>query len=160
MAFRVCGAVGTTMIVLVSVLCSLLVVPGFFGYHMYHVLSGSMDPAMPVGSLIYVSEESPEEVKEEDIIAFFSSVEESGIITHRVKKNNIVSGTFQTKGDANEAEDPMPVPYRNFIGKVVFTVPYLVKALTCMTSLDGKAAAACVILLGVVLNLAGSGKQQ
>ena len=159
-ACKACSAVGTTLIVAVIVLCALLVLPGFFGYHMYHVLSGSMEPGMPVGSLIYVCEKKPEEVKETDIIAFYGSAEDGGIITHRVVKNNVVSGTFQTKGDANEAEDPMPVPYDNFIGTVAVTVPYLGKVLTCMTSRYGKAAAVCVILLGVVLNLAGAGKRQ
>ena len=119
-----------------------------------------MEPGMPVGSLIYVCEKKPEEVKETDIIAFYGSAEDGGIITHRVVKNNVVSGTFQTKGDANEAEDPMPVPYDNFIGTVAVTVPYLGKVLTCMTSRYGKAAAVCVILLGVVLNLAGAGQRQ
>ncbi len=152
-ACKICGAAGTMLIVLVIILCAFLVLPGVFGYRMYHVLSGSMEPKMPVQSLIYVREGKPEEVKETDIIAFYGSEEESGIITHRVVKNNIVSGTFRTKGDANAAEDPLPVPYDNFIGKVVMTVPYLGKVLTCMTSLYGKAAAACIILLGAVLHL-------
>ncbi len=144
------------MILVVIALCSLLVLPGIFGYHMYHVLSGSMEPEMPVGSLIYVHEEKPEDIEEQDIIAFYSSLEESGIITHRVVKNNIVSGTFITKGDANDKEDPVLIPYDNFIGRVIKTVPYVGKVLTCMTSMYGKIAAASIVVLGVVLNLAGS----
>ena len=143
------------MIVLVIILCSLLVFPGLFGYHMYNVLSGSMEPNMPVGSLIYVKEGEPEDVADGDIIAFYGSLEDSGIITHRVVKNNIVSGTFRTKGDANEEEDPMPVSYDNYIGRVVRTFPYLGGALTAMTSTYGKIAAACLVVLGAVLSLVG-----
>ena len=157
---KILSAVGTILIILVILLCSLLVLPGIFGYRTYHVLSGSMEPKMPVGSLIYVQEGEPEDVKEEDIIAFYSSLEDSGIITHRVVENNIVSGTFQTKGDANEKADPMPVSYDNYIGKVIFTIPWLGKVLTCMTSLYGKAAAACVVLLGAVLNFVGSRQRE
>ncbi|MCI8465921.1 MAG: signal peptidase I [Lachnospiraceae bacterium] len=153
---KVCSATGTLLIVLVIILCSLLVLPGFFGYHMYHVLSGSMEPEMPVGSLIYAKEGPPESVEAEDVIAFYGSLEDSGIITHRVLKNNIVSGTFRTKGDANEEEDPLPIPYENYIGKVALTVPYMGMVLTCMTSLYGKLAAVGVILLGLLLNMAGS----
>ena len=131
------------MILVVIALCSLLVLPGIFGYHMYHVLSGSMEPEMPVGSLIYVHEEKPEDIEEQDIIAFYSSLEESGIITHRVVKNNIVSGTFITKGDANDKEDPVPIPYDNFIGRVIKTVPYVGKVLTCMTSMYEIGRASC-----------------
>lgn len=156
---KICSITGTILILLVIVLCSMLVLPGIFGYHMYHVLSGSMEPKMPVGSLIYVQEGTPEEVEAEDIIAFYSSLEDSGIITHRVVENKIVTGTFTTKGDANEKEDPMPVPYDNYIGKVLFIIPWLGKVLTCMTSPYGKAAAACVVLLGAVLNFIG-GRQK
>lgn len=156
LAGRICSVTGTMMILIVIVLCSLLILPGLFGYHTYHVLSGSMEPVMPVGSLIYVYEEPPEEIEEQDIIAFYASLEESGIITHRVVTNNIVSGVFVTKGDANDKEDPTPVPYDNFIGRVTRIIPYAGKALTYMTALYGKIAAACVVLLGVALNLIGS----
>ena len=143
------------MIVLVILLCSLLVFPGMFGFHMYHVLSGSMEPAVPVGSLLYVRSVEPGDVEEEDIIAFYGALEDSGIITHRVVKNNVVSGTFITKGDANEKEDPEPVFYDAFIGKAVLTIPYMGRVLTIMTSLEGKISAACIIGMGVVLNLIG-----
>ena len=152
---RVCSIIGILMIVAVIILCSLLVLPEMIGFHMYHVISGSMEPTIKVGSLLYVREENVEEIKEEDIIAFYSSVEEGSIITHRVVKNNIVSGAFRTKGDANDTEDPTPVPYENFIGKVVLTIPYIGQLLTVMTSFYGKIASACVVLMGVVLNLIG-----
>ena len=97
-----------------------------------------MEPEIKVGSLIYVREGEPEEIEEKDVIAFFSSVEEGSIITHRVVKNNVVSGTFTTKGDANSSEDPTPVSYDNFIGKVVFKIPYLGKALAILTSFYGR----------------------
>ncbi|MCI9024780.1 MAG: signal peptidase I [Dorea sp.] len=154
-AGRVCSIIGILMIVAVIILCSLLVLPEMIGFHMYHVISGSMEPTIKVGSLLYVREENVEEIKEEDIIAFYSSVEEGSIITHRVVKNNIVSGAFRTKGDANDTEDPTPVPYENFIGKVVLTIPYIGQLLTVMTSFYGKIAAACIVLMGVVLNLIG-----
>lgn len=146
---------GTVLIAAVIVLCSMLVLPGIFGFHMYHVLSGSMEPAIPVGSLLYVKDVPPENVDGEDIIAFYSSLEDSGIITHRVVENHVVSGTFQTKGDANDGEDPTPVPYANYIGEVVRTIPYMGKLLTVMTSFYGKIAAACVVALGALLNFIG-----
>jgi len=156
---KICSAVGTILILIVILLCSLLVLPELFGYHMYHVLSGSMEPKMPVGSLIYVQEGAPEEAEAEDIIAFYSSLEDAGIITHRVVENNIVSGTFKTKGDANDKEDPLPTAYDAYIGKVIWIVPWMGKVLTCMTSVYGKIAAACVVVLGAALNFMG-GRQK
>ena len=139
----------------VILLCSLLVLPGMTGFHMYNVLSGSMEPAIPVGSLLYVRSGDPEQEEDEDIIAFYGSLEDSGIITHRVVKNNVVSGTFTTKGDANDKEDPTPVSYDNYIGRVTLSVPYVGRVLTIMTSLEGKIAAACIVGLGVILNVIG-----
>lgn len=153
---KILSVVGTALIVGVILLCSLLIVPKAFGCQMYHVLSGSMEPELAVGSLIYVREEKPEEIEADDIIAFYGSLEDSGIITHRVIKNNVVSGTFRTKGDANEQEDPLAVPYENFIGRVIFSVPYMGRILTWTTSFYGKLAAVGVVLLGVVLNLTAS----
>lgn len=154
-AGRICSITGMILIVAVICLCSLLVLPGMIGFHMYHVLSGSMEPAIPVGSLLYVQGGAPKDVKEDDIIAFYGAHEDSGIITHRVVKNNVVSGTFITKGDANEKEDPEPVFYDAFIGKAVLTIPYMGRVLTIMTSLEGKISAACIIGMGVALNLIG-----
>ncbi len=153
---KLISAAGTGMVLFVIILCSLLVFPGMAGFHMFHVLSGSMEPEMPVGSLIYVREGQPEDVADGEIIAFYASQDSSGIITHRVVKNNIVSGIFHTKGDANAKEDPMPVSYDNYIGRVEKIIPRLGAVLTAMTSFQGKAAAACVVGLGVLLNLLAS----
>ena len=155
-AGKLCTVIGTVCILLVIGLCALVVLPGNFGWHMYDVLSGSMEPELPVGSLVYVRGTQPEEVKEGDIIAFYSSVENGGAITHRVVENNVVSGKLRTKGDANDTEDPLPVEYEQYIGQVAFHLPYFGKILTCMTMPYGKIAAACVIALGLILNLAGS----
>ncbi|MCI9341330.1 MAG: signal peptidase I, partial [Dorea sp.] len=65
---RICSVTGTVLIVAVILLCSLLVLPGMTGFHMYNVLSGSMEPAIPVGSLLYVRSGDPEQVEDEDII--------------------------------------------------------------------------------------------
>ncbi len=154
-AGRVCSIIGTLLIVVVILMCSLLVLPEMIGFHMYNVISGSMEPTIKVGSLLYVHEGKAEDIEEDDIIAFYSSLEDGSIITHRVVKNNVVSGTFKTKGDANDKEDPTPISYQNFIGKVTLTVPYMGKLLTLMTSFYGKIAAACVVLLGAILNFIG-----
>jgi len=42
-------------------ICLPLTVPRLFGYHIYTVVSGSMEPAIPTGSLVYIREAAPEE---------------------------------------------------------------------------------------------------
>ena len=155
-AGSICNMAGTGLIIIMIALCSLLVLPGIFGYQMYNVITGSMEPSIPVGSLIYVNVMGPEEIREKDVIAFYSSVEDGSIITHRVVMNNVVLGTFNTKGDANDGDDPVPVEYANFIGKVELTIPYMGKVLTVMSSLYGKIAGVCIILAGALLSIMGT----
>ena len=155
----VLSVIGILMITAVIILCSMLVLPGIFGYHMYNVISGSMEPAVKVGSLIYVRADEPAKIKENDIIAFYSSAEDGGIITHRVIENNAVAGRFRTKGDANDTEDLTPIEYENSIGRVSLVVPYMGELFTVMSSSYGKIAAACVTFLGALLSVFGSGKK-
>ena len=153
---RVLSILGTLCIVFVILLYALLVLPEAIGWHTYNVISGSMEPSIPIGSLIYVKEGAPEDVQTDDVIAFYSAGQEGSIITHRVVNNNVVSGTFTTKGDANAGEDPEPAAYDRYIGKVNLHIPGMGKLLILMTSFYGKIAAACLIALGAVLSFAGT----
>lgn len=61
----VLGLTGTLLLVLLVLACLPLTVPRLFGYHIYSVVSGSMEPAIPTGSLVYIGEADPEEMEEE-----------------------------------------------------------------------------------------------
>lgn len=58
------------MLVALVLVCLPLTVPRLFGYHIYTVISGSMEPAIPTGSLVYIQEMEPEDVEADDVIAF------------------------------------------------------------------------------------------
>ena len=70
------------------------------------VTSGSMEPAMPVHSLIFVKEVRPADVHVGDIITF-DPPGPIGRVTHRVvaRERSGARWYFQTKGDANPAPD-------------------------------------------------------
>ena len=148
-----CSTLGTIVLVLLILVCVPLTVPRMLGYNIYTVVSGSMEPAIPVESLVYINHMEPEDVKEKDIIAFYGAVDGSSIITHRVVTNSTVMGEFITKGDANEENDMNPIPYSHFIGKVVLSVPKVGGLAQIFTSTTGKIAAACMIALAVVLHI-------
>lgn len=96
------------------------------GFTPYTVLSGSMEPAYHVGSVIYVREVNPTELKVDDPLTYRMS---NGIVvTHRIEEilNDGTSDlSFITKGDANQDNDGTPVPMSAVIGKPVFSIPYL-----------------------------------
>lgn len=85
------------------------------------VYTGSMEPAIPVGSVVVIKPVDPETLKEGDIICFKLSGLTS--ITHRII--NITNEGFITKGDANEDPDMWTVKKENVIGKLILTIPYI-----------------------------------
>lgn len=120
------------------------------GYEIYNVVSGSMEPEIPVGSVIYVEPAEPGQVQEGDIIAFHS---EDSIVTHRVVRNQTVERIFRTKGDANAEEDINTVEYEALIGRVVRHYPVIGSLLFIYTSDVGKIYVLCFAACGAMLNM-------
>ena len=117
-----CNVIGTLLLIAVIATSIPLAVPSIMGYEIYNVTSGSMEPTLPVGSVIYVEYIKPESIKEGDIIAFHSG---GSVITHRAVENHIFEGKISTKGDANAMVDVSDVPYDDVIGVVKYHFPYL-----------------------------------
>lgn len=119
----------TTVLTVIAILLALaLVGVRLFGFQVFSVLSGSMEPEYHVGSLIYVKEVDYHELKSGDVITFMLS--EDLVATHRIvdvypDQDDPSVLRYQTKGDANEAPDGTLVHYKNVIGTPVFTIPYL-----------------------------------
>lgn len=91
---------------------------GILGYNYKTVLTGSMEPAIPVGSIVITKEQSSYEI--EDIISF---QEKGSVITHRII--SIDRERYITKGDANNVADTEEVQQKQILGKVILTIPLL-----------------------------------
>ncbi|MGN0680984.1 MAG: signal peptidase I [Candidatus Fimisoma sp.] len=123
--FKKAWNIFTTIIVVIVVLLAVLLVGvRIAGFDVYTVLSGSMEPAFHVGSLIYVKNVSPEEIQVGDPITFVLN-EDLVVATHRVVEIDAENQYFYTKGDANDYVDGVPVHFNNLIGTPVFSIPYL-----------------------------------
>lgn len=112
----------TVIVVLIAVFAVMLIGVRLFGIQVYSVISGSMEPEYPVGSLIYVKKAEPLDIKVGDVITF--ALKDETPATHRVIDIDEKEQKFYTKGDANDTEDA-PVHFNNLIGKPVFKIPYL-----------------------------------
>lgn len=113
---------------LVVLLAVLLVGMRVLGFQVFTVLSGSMEPQYPVGSVIYVKEVDTSELRVGDDITFMAN--ETVVATHRIieilpDQKDPDTLWFRTQGIANDAPDGSPVHCRNVIGKPVFMVPLL-----------------------------------
>ncbi len=116
------------LVVLVAVLAILLAGVRLFGYQVFTVLSGSMEPNYHVGSLIYVKEVDYTQLKSGDVITFM--IDEDTVATHRIvgvvpDEDDPTVLRYRTKGDANDVEDGSLVHYKNILGSPEFTIPYL-----------------------------------
>ena len=101
----------------------LLALPMVAGYRPLIVLSGSMEPAYPVGSMIYYKSVSYDSISVGDAITF--KLGERGLATHRVVQKNDPDQSFVTKGDNNEAQDVNPVSYDDVAGRISgIAIPY------------------------------------
>jgi signal peptidase len=72
------------------------------------VLTGSMAPGIPQGSLAVVEPKARHELQVGDVITYAIPVEDHRVVTHRVieVRQTPQSTIVRTKGDANEAPDP------------------------------------------------------
>ena len=99
--------------------------PNIFGYSVFRVLTGSMEPAIETDSLILVRRIDPSEIKKDDIISFYSQDPSHGgaVNTHRVvsAEQDGELWYYTTKGDANQVADKYIVTSNDLIGKVIFT---------------------------------------
>lgn len=125
---KIWNVISTVLVVLVVLLAVALVGVRLVGIKTYAVISGSMEPTYPTGSLLYVKSVNAQELRVGDAITFM--LDEDTVATHRIieiipddEDSSILR--FRTQGDANDTPDGTPVHYKNIIGKPVFAVPYL-----------------------------------
>ena len=145
-----CNVIGTLLLLLVIAFSLPLALPRFLGVEAYHVETGSMEPAIPVGSLVYVDPVSPETLEPGDIVAFYSG---ETVITHRVVENHYFYNELITKGDANEKEDINPVRYDEVIGRVTVHFPVLGRFLSVYALPVSKVYLLALAACGVMLNV-------
>lgn len=144
---RIWNLFTTILVVLVGFLALVLVGIRLFGITPYAVLSGSMEPKLPVGSLIFVQKTGFDKIQAGDIVTFVRN-EELEVATHRVVSVDTAARCLTTKGDANNIVDGSPVQEANIVGVVLFCVPGLGYFLNGITTVPGMYfAVGCVLLL-------------
>ena len=146
--------IGNTVLGLMLVMALVLLIPGLFGIRPYVVYSGSMEPEIPTGAVVFTKEGefSP---KKGDIITFHNG---DTVVTHRVVKKE--KDIFITKGDANKTEDPVPAEASQIIGRVVFHLPYLGYVIHFLKARIPFAAVCIAACLSVLFDLAYTPKKK
>lgn len=183
MGKRAFGVVTTILVALVALFAASLLAFKAMGGGAYAVLSGSMEPTYPVGSLLYVAPADPAQLHAGDVITY--AVADNMVVTHRIASihegadntgnannangaNNAGNANtsselwFTTKGDANEVVDASPVHANNIIGTPVLSIPVLGYAITYIKEPQGLYIALVVVGLLILASIlpALRGKKQ
>jgi len=89
------------------------------------VSSGSMEPAIKVGSIVVIKPQSEYGVG--DVVTFGGRRQNEIPTTHRIVSSRVSNGEllFATKGDSNESVDPAEIKQSDVVGKVLFSIPYV-----------------------------------
>ena len=151
MKAKALSAVATVLLLAVMAVALPFSVPKLFGYQIYNVLTQSMEPAMPVGSAIYVKRCDPQALEQGEIITFRLSQATGLVETHRVVENDTQARQLITKGDANALPDVDPVSYERVVGKVVICISVLGTVSEMLHSGPGVTACVAIFALAIIL---------
>ncbi len=101
---------------------AVLTLPKLVGIQPYIILSASMEPVIPTGSLVFVNTRD-KQVSDGDIIAFtMLNGSDSITVTHRIVET--AEEGFVTKGDNNAVQDLRLLTSDRIVGKYVTGIPY------------------------------------
>lgn len=130
--------------------------PSIMGYSALRVMTGSMEPAIRIDSLIVVKQTDPSMIRENDVISYYSSDPElnGSINTHRVVsiEQERDQYLFTTKGDANALPDRYQANGKSLVGKVVFSSYPLGVAVNFLSSPVGFVVLILLPLLGIFIS--------
>ena len=123
--FQIIYYIFIAFIAVVAVLLIISAFPITGNFKVMVVQSGSMAPAIKMGSVVAVK--PADDYKIGNIITFGPYSRTKSPTTHRIYDIKVVNGQprYITKGDANNAPDQREISKRDILGKVLFSVPYL-----------------------------------
>ena len=108
-----------------ATLAAVMSVPVVFGYHSFTMLSGSMSPTIPTGSVVVDQMLHPMELRPGDVVTFTDPDRPERLLTHRLRSMEVEGQVVHmaTRGDANDADEYWDIPLDGTVGRVAYSVP-------------------------------------
>jgi signal peptidase len=114
------------------------IIPSVTGGSTFVVDGGSMEPAIPLGSVVIALPVAPGDLRVGDVVSVRVGQKEA-VFTHRIVR--LVPRPdglwIETKGDANPTPDPSILPATAVIGRLSASIPYAGYALRLLSSAPG-----------------------
>lgn len=147
---KICNVLSTVILAVLLILALLFIVPMILGYTELAVLSGSMEPNIHVGSIVYVDKSvKGEDLEVGDVVTY--SLSSGTYVTHRVMSLDDDAGVMVTQGDANSAPDG-EIEYSRVVGRVKFHLPYLGYISTNIRTSKGILTITALVVVIILLN--------
>lgn len=109
------------IIYILLIIYLLIFVPSLWGQKPLVVISGSMEPTLKVGGVLYYEKINIDELDEGDILVYQAN---EHIISHRIV--DIIEDDFITKGDKNNSIDNYLVSSNQVLGKGTnWSIPFI-----------------------------------
>lgn len=108
------------------------------------VMTSSMEPELPVGSLLIIVPSEYDDIHIGDDITFVRD-EKLTLVTHRVIAKDDTTQKITTQGIANNTADA-PTSYQNVVGRVVMHIPCIGYPVILLSTAKGKIIAVVLII--------------
>lgn len=145
------GLMAGLLLLLLAIAALAIVVPAATGSTALTVMTSSMEPVYPPGTMVVVRPTPAADIMPGDVLTYQLHSGEPTLITHRVTQQLLAqdgSYSFITKGDNNPQADPDPVKEVQIKGTVWYAIPYLGWVSQAVTG-DGRAMVIPVLVVAL-----------
>jgi signal peptidase len=133
-----------------AILLAAVVIPRISGAMPYTILTSSMKPSYPPGTMVVIETVDPVELGVGSVITYQLESGKPDVVTHRIVATER-SGTgelrFITRGDNNGVADEIPVRPEQIRGELWYAVPFMGYVSRWMTGEQRKYAVAAVVVV-------------
>lgn len=144
--------VSSVVLCILAFLVLLVYIPKAIGYKTFYIKTGSMEPSISQGSLVFTRKIQFSEVRAGDVFTFTND-NKNDYFTHRVVEIDRENQMLVTKGDANDQNDPYPISFYYAVGRVDFSMPYVGSAVEFLNSTAGKVIVAAVYIAWIAVEI-------
>jgi len=147
------------LVAVLAIVALTAVVPRVAGGTALTVLTQSMEPGLPPGTLIVIRPMPVDDIRVGEVVTYQLAPNEPAVVSHRVvsrSTDTLGRTTFVTKGDNNDLPDAAPVSSAQVRGVLWYSIPLLGWVNTAIGSAGGRwlipaAAALLFLYAGVML---------
>ena len=116
------------LLLMVGLAAAVIVIPALTNSTPMTVLTSSMEPGLPPGTLLIVQPVEPADVRVGDVITYQLRSGQPEVVTHRVIEISNTTGgelEFIMQGDNNAAPDADPIREVQVQGRLWYSVPWI-----------------------------------